>query len=84
MVRSPHIPHSRRKDPEVATDIITQAIQTAVNLREQKEQTYDAIAANRRWLRDSDATGLLTAEQSAWLADFYPPKAPKNGDGTAE
>lgn len=68
----------------MATDIITQAIQRAVDLREQKEQTYAAIQANRRWLRDSDATGLLTAEQSAWLSEFYPPKAARGEGGEDE
>lgn len=67
----------------MATDIITQAIQRAVDLRTQKEETYKSISSNRRWLRDSSDSGLLTAEQDAWLAEFYPPKAPR-GESTED
>lgn len=68
----------------MATDIIVQAIQRAVDLREEKDRVYASIQANRRWLRDSDATGLLNAEQSAWLAEFYPPKAARGEGGDDE
>lgn len=64
-----------------ATDPVTVTIQRAVDLAEQKGELYDAIASNRRWLRDSDKNGLLSAEQSAWLKEHYPPKAAK---GSAE
>lgn len=67
----------------MATDIITQAIQKAVDLREEKHGLYKTVSANRSFLRNADESGLLTDEQAAWLADFYPLKAAK-GTGADE
>lgn len=53
-------------------DFVHQLLEQAGELQEEKEALFSRIGANRDTLRMVRKTGLLSAEQSTAIDEFYP------------
>lgn len=54
--------------------MVTDAIERALALRDEKTDLLKRIGDNRQLLRLLDSNDSLSSEESAWLAEFYPVK----------
>lgn len=84
--------NSKQETPEerrirVAAELAEVAIDDAYAIAEEHSALIARRKANREQLRSLDAQGMLTAEQSAEVAELYPVRATKtenDGEGSGE